>query len=79
MLHLPMAIASSVCRIPAPQGQTHKRASRRALACFFSTVLHVALCKQSYADTSGQKPRAIKGAGGRQLSSAEIKSAIEAL
>ena len=42
-------------------------------------VFHVALCKQSYADTSGQKPRAIKGKGTLQMSAAEIQLAIESL
>jgi hypothetical protein len=42
-------------------------------------VFHAALCKQSYAGTSEQKPRAIKVKGARQMSAAEIKSAIESL
>jgi hypothetical protein len=38
-------------------------------------VFHVALCKQSYAENSGQKPRAIKG-GKLQMSAAEIRDQV---
>jgi len=42
-------------------------------------MFHVALCKQSYAENSGQKPRAMKGKGALQMSAAEIKLAIGSL
>ena len=42
-------------------------------------MFHVALCKQSYAENSGQKPRAMKGKGALQMSAADIKLAIGSL
>ena len=42
-------------------------------------VFHVALCKQSYADTPGAEAACNQGGGVRQKSTAEIKSAIESL
>ena len=65
----------------------HLRARADEIECYIRVdkkartagMFHVALCKQSYAETSGQKPRAIKGKGTLQMPAAEIKLAIESL
>ena len=41
-------------------------------------AFHVAICKQSYADAGGERPRAMKG-GKRTMTAAEIKLAIASL